>query len=356
MVNNRISAARGCLERVGADLLLVSDLSNIRYLTGFTGSEALLVLSPHEGWFLTDSRYTSQAGAEVTGARVIEFSNRMESLVQLLQQTGATKVAFEAGHTSVATYQELCAKAPGIQFVPADAEMVAIRTVKDAGEVEILGQVAAIASQSLLEIVGRLQPGMVESEVAWALEVAMRERGAEGKSFDFIVASGERGSLPHGRASEKRIAAGELVTIDFGAIYRGYCSDETVTVCMGEPDGKQREVYETVLAAQLAAMDAVRPGMSFKELDAKARDYIASKGYGEYFGHGLGHGVGIDIHEHPAASPRSKNVIQEGMVFTIEPGIYIPGWGGVRIEDTVVVERDGCRRITQVPKELMVIR
>lgn len=355
MIGNRIPAARECLKRLNADLLLVLNLSNIRYLTGFTGSEALLLLSPDDGWFLTDSRYTSQAGAEVTGAKVIEFSNRMDSLVQLLQQSGAARVAFEAGSTTVAFYQDLCAKTPGIEYVPADSELTPIRTVKDAGELEILEQVASIASAALVETVARLKPGMTESDVAWMLEVAMRERGAEGKSFDFIVASGERGALPHGRASEKKIAAGELVTIDYGAIYRGYCSDETVTVCVGEPDPRQREVYETVLAAQRAALNAAHPGMSFRDLDAKARDYIAAKGFGDYFGHGLGHGVGIDIHEHPTASPRSTHVIQEGMVFTIEPGIYIPGWGGVRIEDTVVVEQNCCRPITRVPKDLMII-
>jgi Xaa-Pro aminopeptidase len=355
MVNNRISAARGCLERVGADLLLVSNLSNIRYLTGFTGSEALLVLSPNDGWFLTDSRYTSQASAEVTGAQVVEFSNRLESLTGVLQEQGATKVAFEAGFTSVAVYQELCSKLPGIVFVPADQELIALRTVKEASELEILERVAGIASQSLLEIVGGLKPGMVESEVAWALEVAIRTGGAEGKSFDFIVASGERGALPHGKASDKRIAAGELITIDYGALYRGYCSDETVTVCLGEPDSRQSEVYETVRLAQEMAIEAVRPGMSFRELDAVARDHIAAQGFGQYFGHGLGHGVGIDIHEHPTVSPRSTTIIEEGMVFTIEPGIYIPGWGGVRIEDTVVAERDGCRRLTQVPKALLIV-
>lgn len=356
MVLDRISAARGCLKRVGADLLLVSNLSNIRYLTGFTGSEALLVLSSDDGWFLTDSRYTSQAGAEVTGATVVEFSNRMETLTQVLQQASASRVAFEAGYTSVATYQELCGRITGVEFVPADSELVSLRAVKDAGELEILETVASIASQSLLETVARVAPGMTENEVAWMLEVAMREKGAEGKSFDFIVASGERGALPHGRASDRKLAAGELVTIDYGAIYQGYCSDETVTVSLGEPDPRQREVFETVLAAQRAAMDAVRPGMDFKALDAVARDYIGARGFGEYFGHGLGHGVGIDIHEYPTASPRSKHVIQEGMVFTIEPGIYIPGWGGVRIEDTVVVGPDGCRPITRVPKDLMVLK
>jgi Xaa-Pro aminopeptidase len=355
MINNRISAARECLERVKADLLLVTNLSNIRYLTGFTGSEALLVLSPDDGWFLTDSRYTSQAHDEVSGAKVIEFSIRLDSLVQVLKQPGATRIAFEAAQMNVQMYQELAKRLPDVAFVAADTEMTALRSAKDAGELEILGQVAEIASQSLLEILKDVKPGALESEIAWALEVAMRNRGAEGKSFDFIVASGERGALPHGKASEKKLKAGELVTIDYGAIYRGYCSDETVTLCLGEPDDKQREVYETVRAAQQGALDAVRPGITLRDLDAKARDLIRSRGYGEYFGHGLGHGVGIDIHEYPTVSPRSDTVAEEGMVITIEPGIYIPGWGGVRIEDTVVVEADGCRPLTQVPKALMIL-
>ncbi|HEY5512596.1 MAG TPA: aminopeptidase P family protein [Geomonas sp.] len=355
MLNNRISAARGCLERIGSDLLIISNLSNIRYLSGFTGSEALLVLSRTDGWFLTDSRYTSQANAEVTGARIVEFSTRLESLAAILKEAGGTKVAFEAGYTSVAVYQDLLKRVPELEFIPADAELSALRTVKDAGELEILERAARIASQAFLEIAGEVKPGALESEVAWALEVAMMRGGAEGKSFDFIVASGERGALPHGRASDKKIAAGELVTVDFGALYRGYCSDETVTFCLGEPDSKQREVYETVRVAQQLAIDAVRPGISFRELDAKARDYIAEKGFSQYFGHGLGHGVGLGVHEHPTVSPRSTALVEEGMVFTVEPGIYIPGWGGVRIEDSVVVERDGCRRITQVPKALMIV-
>ena len=331
MLVNRIAKARGCLERTGADLLIVSNLSNIRYLSGFTGSEALLVLSFAEGWFLTDSRYTSQAGSEVTGARVVEFSNRLETLTTILKESGAQRIAFEAGYTSVAVYQELVQRMPGVEFVPADAELLTLRTVKDAAELEVLEEVAAIASRALLEIVGEIRPGAVESEVAWSLEVAMRRGGAEGKSFDFIVASGVRGALPHGKASDKLLAAGELVTVDYGALYRGYCSDETVTVCLGQSESRQLEVYETVRVAQELAIEAIRPGISFRELDAKARDYIHAKGFGQYFGHGLGHGIGLDVHEHPTASPRGAGVVEEGMVFTVEPGIYIPGFGGVRI-------------------------
>ena len=355
MLDNRISKARGCLGQTGADLLIVSNLSNIRYICGFTGSEGLLVLSQGEGWFLTDSRYTSQAGSEVTGARVVEFSNRLEALTTILKESGAVKIAFEAGYTSVAVYQELARRVPGVEFVPADAELSSLRSLKDSAELETLEKVAGIASQAFLEIVSEIKPGAKESEVAWALEVAMRRGGAEGKSFDFIVASGVRGALPHGKASDKTIAAGELVTVDFGAFYRGYCSDETVTVCLGEPDSRQREVYETVRVAQELAIDSVRPGISFREVDAKARDYIAAQGFGQYFGHGLGHGIGLDVHEPPTASPRGTGIVEAGMVFTVEPGIYIPGWGGVRIEDSVVVERDGCRRITQVPKALIIV-
>ena len=355
MLINRISKARGCLERTGADLLIVSNLSNIRYISGFTGSEALLVLSPEAGWFLTDSRYTSQAGSEVSGAQVVECSNRMESLATILKGSGSRKIAFEANYTSVAVYQDLLKRAPGVEFVPADAELSQLRCVKDGAELETLEKVAGIASRAFLEIVGEIKPGALESEVAWALEVAMRRAGAEGKSFDFIVASGVRGSLPHGKASDKVIAAGELVTVDFGALYQGYCSDETVTVCLGEPDSRQREVYETVRVAQELAIEAIRPGISFREVDAKARDYIAAQGFGQYFGHGLGHGIGLDVHEPPTASPRGTGIVELGMVFTVEPGIYIPGWGGVRIEDSVVVERDGCRRITQVPKGLIIV-
>ena len=355
MLVNRIAKARGCLARTGADLLIVSNLSNIRYISGFTGSEGLLVLSQSEGWFLTDSRYTSQAAAEVTGARVVEFSSRLEALATILKDSGTGKIGFEANYTSVAVYQELLRRVPDVEFIPADGELSALRSVKDPAELETLQQVAAIASQAFLEIVGEIKPGALESEVAWALEVAMKRRGAEGKSFDFIVASGVRGALPHGKASDKIIVAGELVTVDFGAFYRGYCSDETVTVCLGEPDSRQHEVYETVRMAQQLAIEAVRPGISFREVDAIARDHIAAQGFGQYFGHGLGHGIGLDVHEAPTASPRGTGIVEAGMVFTVEPGIYIPGWGGVRIEDSVVVERDGCRRITQVPKALIIV-
>lgn len=355
MLENRISAARGCLKRTGADLLIVSNLSNIRYLCGFTGSEGLLILSQNQGWFLTDSRYTSQAGEEVSGATVVEFANRLDSLAQVVLEEKAGKVAFEGGYTSYSSYREMGKKIPGVRFQAVDKELSDLRSVKDKDEGALLEKVARLASAALMETLAEVRPGARESDLAWSLECAMRKGGGEGKSFDFIVASGERGALPHGKASDKLLKKGELVTFDFGALYQGYCSDETVTVALGEPDPKGREIYEVVRCAQQLAIDAVRPGLPFKELDAVARDYIEAKGYGKYFGHGLGHGIGLDIHEPPTVSFRSAATIEEGMVFTIEPGIYLPGFGGVRIEDSVVVEGGGCRRITTVPKELMVL-
>jgi Xaa-Pro aminopeptidase len=194
-----------------------------------------------------------------------------------------------------------------------------------------------------------------EIDIAVALEFEMRRRGAEGRAFDFIVASGERGAMPHGRASDKVIRSGELVTIDFGALKDGYHSDETVTVACGKPEIRAREIHSIVKTAHDLAMEAVRPGISCRDLDEVARSYIRNKGFGEYFGHGLGHGVGLEIHELPTLSPRSTAVLEEGMVITVEPGIYIPGFGGVRIEDTVVVTGDGCRVLTSVDKQLLVL-
>jgi Xaa-Pro aminopeptidase len=207
----------------------------------------------------------------------------------------------------------------------------------------------------LTSVLSDIKPGIKEVDIALALELEMRRRGAEGKAFDFIVASGERGAMPHGRASEKIIQSGDLITIDFGALKDGYHSDETVTVACGKPEKRAREIHAIVRTAHDLAINAVRPGISCKDLDEVARSYIRDNGYGDYFGHGLGHGIGLEIHEMPTLSPRSTAVLEEGMVITIEPGIYIPGFGGVRIEDTVVVTVDGCDVITSADKQLLVL-
>ncbi len=355
MLKNRIVKAQGYAEKQDVDAVLFFNLSNVRYLAGFTGSDGALVVGREACWFLTDSRYTTQAAREVTGCPTIEYRIKLDGIAELLVGKGFRRVGFEAEHTTVALLTALTAKAAGVEFVPIGEELTSLRTVKDAGELDLLAETARIASEAHVSSLQGLRPGVVERDFALDLEFAMRRAGADDKSFDFIVASGERGSLPHGRASEKVIAAGELVTIDFGAVFNGYHSDETVTVCVGEPDGRQREVYGIVKEAHDRAVAAVRPGVSFRDLDAIARGFIEEQGYGAFFGHGLGHGVGLDVHEKPVVSPRGEGVAEEGMVFTIEPGIYIPQWGGVRIEDTVAVTGDGHRLLTRVPKELIIL-
>lgn len=352
---NRVAAARKLLQRFDIDAIIYSNIKDIRYLTGFTGSEGLLLLSLTDTYLLVDSRYTTQAREEAAECNVVEVRERMPALASLLSGMGVVKLGFQADAVTVSQHNEFLRSLPDYSLVPLGAELGTLRTIKDRQEIELLAQTAAFASEALLGMLSSVRPGMTERELALGLEFAMRSAGADDKAFDFIVASGERGALPHGRASEKAIRAGELVTIDFGAAMDGYNSDETVTVAVGEPDARQREIYRIVKDAHDMAIDTVRPGVSLKELDAVARNHIAGKGYGDYFGHGLGHGVGLDIHEKPVVSFRSEDEAREGMVFTIEPGIYIPGWGGVRIEDTVCVTADGCRLLTRVPKDLMVL-
>jgi Xaa-Pro aminopeptidase len=355
MLNERISSARGYQDRSGVEAIIFLGLPNIRYLTGFTGSDGALVLGRDNGWFLTDSRYTTQASFEVTGVEVIEYRLKKEGIADLLTAELINKSGFESEHTTVSFAQMLGEALPNVELVPIGSELDDLRMIKGVDELRLLVESAAIASQALLGILEMIRPGVRERDIALELEFAMKRRGAEEKSFDFIVASGARGALPHGKASDKVIRSGELVTIDFGAVYGGYNSDETVTLSVGNPDNRQREIYSIVKDAHDKALEAVKPGIALKELDGIARKHIEEKGYSNYFGHGLGHGVGLEVHEKPTVSFRSEQIAEEGMVFTIEPGIYIPDWGGVRIEDTVVVTRDGWQMLTGVPKELMIL-
>lgn len=337
------------------DALLIESGPNLRYLTGFSGSKGALVLTPEEGWFICDSRYTVQAADEVPGLVLLERNQSDEALAELQAAKGWQRLGFESVFTSFSVYRKLQERLSPLELIPLENGLDSLRIRKDRYELAALEQVAQLASKALLACLPKLRPGMRETDFALMLEYEMRLNGAEGRAFDFIVASGERGAMPHGRASEKMLVDGELVTIDFGALCNGYHSDETVTVALGSCDERQRDVYEIVRTAHDRAIAAVRPGMTCKALDAVAREYIAACGYADYFGHGLGHGVGLEIHEKPTVSFRSEVVLEEGMVLTIEPGIYIPGWGGVRIEDTVAVTADGCRVLTAVPKQLLTV-
>lgn len=356
MLKNRRSRLKRFFEEYSLKAVLFTNLSNIRYLCGFSGTEGVLLISQDNAWFLCDSRYTAQAAEEVQGAEVRECAAiRLDTVTALAHEFGLDRIGFEAAHTNVSAFRRMSEKLTGIELVELGPDLDEIRICKDRAEIELLSSVATLSSLSLAEVLTDIKPGVREVDVALALEFEMRRRGADGKAFDFIVASGVRGAMPHGRASDKTILSGEMITIDFGALKDGYHSDETVTVACGKPGIREQEIHSIVRTAHDLAIEGVRPGISCKDLDEIARSFIRDKGFGDYFGHGLGHGVGLEIHEMPALSPRSTVVLEEGMVVTIEPGVYIPGFGGVRIEDTVVVTGNGCRVITGADKQLLVL-
>ncbi len=351
MVKDRAFSARDLLRERGLDAICFCHLPTIRYLCGFTGSDGVLVVGTRGAWFLTDSRYTTQAAGQVFGAEVRQYGVRAEGVGELLAEQGWSKVGFEAEALSVAGLERFKEKAPtALEWVPLTREAAGLRGCKDTEEVSALEEATELNAEAFAEVLPLIRPGALERDIALALEFALKGRGGEEKAFDFIVASGERGALPHGVASGKAIAAGELVTIDFGTRCRGYHSDETVTVAVGEVSSELRAIYDTVLEAHDIALAKIRPGVSLREVDGAARDFIASRGYGERFGHGLGHGVGLEVHEFPTVSTRSEESAREGMVFTVEPGVYVPGLGGVRIEDMVLVTAGGCRTLTRIPK------
>ncbi len=356
MLKDRRSCLDPFFEEYALTAILFTDLRNIRFLCGFTGTEGALLITTGHAWFLCDSRYTAQAAEEIQCAEVRECGAvRIETIAALAVEFGLYRIGFEAAHTTVSSFRRLAEKLTDIELVEIDARLDEIRIRKDQSETGLLSEVATLSSQSLAAILSRIKPGVRELDISLALEFEMRQRGADGKAFDIIVASGVRGAMPHGVASNKIIQSGELVTIDFGAIKNGYHSDETVTVSCGKPGLREKEIHSIVRTAHDLAISAVKPGISCKDLDEVARGYIRDKGYGDYFGHGLGHGVGLDIHELPTLSPRSSAALDEGMVVTIEPGIYIPGFGGVRIEDTVVVTGNGCNVLTSADKQLLVL-
>ncbi|HWI65282.1 MAG TPA: Xaa-Pro peptidase family protein [Symbiobacteriaceae bacterium] len=357
MSTSRLLKLRSAMSERQVDGILICKPENRAYISGFTGSAGWLVISQEKAYLVTDFRYTEQAAMQAPAFEVVKVVTTIHPLVaELCTQLGITRLGFEGDFLTVDEFAQYQNALTGLDLVPVSGLVETIRMFKDAGEVEIMSRAAAITDQCWSQILPQIKPGVAERDLAVEMEYIMKKLGAEGLAFEIICASGVRSSLPHGRASEKVIEQGDLVTFDFGAAYGGYCSDMTRTVMVGEPSPKQREIYEIVLEAQLRGVAACKPGITDKELDAVCRSYITEKGYGENFGHGTGHGVGRFIHEGPRVGPLGKGVVlQPGMVVTIEPGIYLPGWGGVRIEDTVLVTEDGCRRLTQSPKDLLIL-
>ncbi|HYF91265.1 MAG TPA: Xaa-Pro peptidase family protein [Symbiobacteriaceae bacterium] len=354
---SRLAKLRAAMAGKQVDGVLIAKAENRAYLSGFTGSSGWLVITQEKAILITDFRYTEQAAAQAPAFTVVKPEAAPHPLVaQLCGELNIGRLGYEGDYLTVDEYALYQAALTGVELIAVSGMVEALRMIKDEQEIEIMARAAAITDQAWGQIISLVRPGVAERELAVELEYIMKKLGADGLAFEIICASGVRSSLPHGRASEKIIEKGDLVTFDFGAAYQGYCSDCTRTVMVGEPSAKQREIYEIVLEAQQRGVDACKAGITDRDLDEVCRSYIREKGYADYFGHGTGHGVGRFIHEGPKVSFRGTGeVLQPGMVVTIEPGIYLPGWGGVRIEDTVLVQENGCRRLTQTPKDLIIL-
>jgi Xaa-Pro aminopeptidase len=356
-MEQRLSRLRNHFDEAGIDALLVFSPENRRYLSGFTGSSGYLLLTGEEALLFTDFRYTEQASAQAPDCRIVKHGPKpFEDIAAYVRKQGIRALGFEQDHVTYATYKRVKNLLQQVSLVPASGLVERLRRCKDEAEIEIIREAAKIADAAFSHILSFLRPGVTEREVALELEMFMRKNGASGSSFETIVASGSRSSLPHGVASDKVLEKGDFVTLDFGAYYKGYCSDLTRTVSLGQPrEERLKEIYEIVLQAQTHALSCIRAGMTGKEADALARDWIAERGYGEHFGHSLGHGIGLAIHEDPRLSSLSEDLLEPGMVVTVEPGIYLPNVGGVRIEDDVVITENGLEVLTHSPKELLVL-
>ncbi len=343
------------LQKLSIGAVMISNGNNMRYISGFAGETGYVYISEKRHAVVTDFRYTIQAEMEAEGYEVITIGNGgyEEALNDLLKIDGIKRLGFEAEDMLFATYNKLKDKLQVQELVPLGNEITAMRRIKTPRELELIKHAESIGDQVFTEILGFIKPGMTELEVAARIEYLLKVKGAQGCSFPAIVASGVNSSMPHAVPSSKKIEVGDFLTMDFGCVYEGYCSDMTRTIVIGKASAKQKEVYETVLKAQLAALDFIKAGVKGKEVDKVARDIIYSAGYEGCFGHGLGHSVGLHIHENPRLSMLEDDTIEAGMTETVEPGIYIKGFGGVRIEDLVVVTEDGCENFTFSNKKLI---
>jgi len=355
-----IHAADRLGERIpdaGIDVLLVTNLVNVRYLTGYTGSNGIALIGPNTRTFVTDFRYVEQAAEEVDASfdRRRSAQHLLEAIEDALP-AGELRLGFEAAHMPVSEHAKLREKLPArIELVATTGLVEELRAVKQPEEVAAIKAASALADEAFTHLVAGGLTGHTERELALKLDFEMRRRGAERPSFDPIVAGGPHGALPHARPRDEPVRAGELVVIDWGAQLDGYCSDCTRTLATGVIDSDAAEVYELVLDAQLAGLEEVKAGAVARDVDSVPRAAITAAGHGEHFGHGLGHGVGLEVHEAPRLAQPSDSVLAPGNVVTVEPGVYIPGRFGVRIEDLVVVTGDGTEILTSVPKDLTIV-
>jgi Xaa-Pro aminopeptidase len=350
-MNSRLEALRRSLPDVGVDTILVTQPENCRYLSSFTGSAGYLFISARAARLATDSRYFEQVQRQAPDFELVRIEQRFTDLLpDLLADLGTGRLGFEAGHVTVDQHDTWRAAA-AVEWVPIKGTVEKLRAVKAGEEIDAIRRSAALTDAAFAHLVEVIEPGMTERQAAWEMEAFMRERGASKVAFDLIVAAGPNGAMAHHRPGDRVITEGDPIVIDIGCVVEGYCSDMTRTVCLGKPKPKYLDVWQIVLDAQETAVAAIRAGVTGVEADAAARDVIVEAGYGDYFGHGLGHGVGLAVHEAPRASRLSDDTLEAGMTVTVEPGIYLPGEFGVRLEDLVVVRDDGVEVLSRTPKK-----
>ncbi|TCS79690.1 M24 family metallopeptidase [Pectinatus cerevisiiphilus] len=353
MENNRLFRLRQLLAQKHADAIVINKNENVHYFSGFYGDDSALVITPDKEYLITDSRYLEQAAQQSKFPLVEQKKGLLTKISELIEAEKAKNLAFETNALMYASYAALRQMLPNVNFsVPLNLD--GLRIQKEKAEIELIKKAVAISDKAFEHILAYIKPGLSEIDVAAELEHTMRKLGSERPAFTTIVASGKRGSLPHGTATEKLIVDGEFVTMDFGAVYKGYHSDITRTVCVGKASEKQKELYAIVAKAQLLGIASIKPNTDGKTIDAPSRKFIKDMGYGNNYGHGLGHGVGLEIHELPRLSPMAQDIIiKQHMLVTVEPGIYVPDFGGVRIEDTTLVDENGATPLTKSRKELI---
>ncbi|MEM7335500.1 MAG: aminopeptidase P family protein [Chloroflexota bacterium] len=349
----RLTAVRKKLTEWEADGALVTGYANYRWLSGFTGSNCKLLVTLDQALLATDFRYYEQAKQQSPHFTLFKHERRADDDKAFLDQAGATKIVVDACNISLDEFRKLKKLDDTIQWQPREHSIEFLRAIKTAAEIEKIKAAATITDFAMSQVNEIIRPGMKESEIAWELEKTMRNAGASGMAFDVLVASGPNSALPHHRAGDRQVQVGDAIIIDMGAMLDGYRSDLTRSFYLGsEPSDKFKEIFDIVQAAQTAVLQQAKPGMSCKSVDSIARDLIGEAGHHEHFGHGLGHGLGLDIHEEPFLSQRATDdkTIEVGMTLTVEPGIYIPSWGGIRIEDLTIIGENGLEVISHCPK------
>ncbi len=356
MRENRIEKVLDIMKKMELDSCVLRGMENIFYLTGFRGSEGALLITNGDVLLLTDFRYITHAMEITKDIKVVELRQKQNTLAELCERYGIKKMGFDSIHTTYSVYKKWKDTIENVELVPLENEIEDIRKYKEPEEIDAIMKAILIATEAFTEVLEKIYPGRTEKEIARELEYMMREFGADGPSFATIVASGVRTALPHAEPTDKEIKEGEAVIVDFGAQVDGYCSDETCTISIGEINGKIQEVFSIVNNARELALGKMKAGMPLKELDMMVRGVIDDAGYGEFFRHGVGHGVGIAVHEAPTINSMGEGILEENMVVTIEPGIYLPNLGGVRLEDMVLITEGKPRVLTQIRKDMLNIR